>query len=207
MRDRDICSLGNDWLSVNFFTYADLTAGEDNALPGYTSDNTEILANNTNVWWLSHVQLESGTIASQFDIRPRQIEKEFCERFFEIRRNWTTREFAGHTGGMNHAGQPFNINEYLEFDTEKKWQRPEIALLGLDYTENLTGFGVKHRNEDGFTFVASHLTGIDNNGTNITGYMHVTGNYVAISELYTPYEEQQLGYDFHPRNDPPPAAT
>ena len=48
-----------------------------------------------------------------------------------------------------------------------------------------------------------HLTGTDNNGTNVTGYMHVTGTYVAIAELYTPQEEAALGYDFHPRNDPP----
>jgi hypothetical protein len=55
----------------------------------------------------------------------------------------------------------------------------------------LTGYSVAHRNKDGFVFGADYTSGSH------SAVEKITGNYAIISEIYTPEEEAQLGYDFY----------
>ncbi|MBP02917.1 MAG: hypothetical protein CMM25_08925 [Rhodospirillaceae bacterium] len=193
-----IGSRKNDYLELNFFTYADRNAGVENQLDGYTNmvdgDEQPLPCNYPHEWNVAQVQLEKGAAASEFEQRTQQTERELCERYFEVRRNYGFTTYKHITGNEDHGttGTEYKVRNYVPFEVEKLFFRPEIFMFNTaDQTHRLTGFSVRHRTADGFLFTADYQTG------SAAGNAQLTGNYFAVSELYTPQEELQLGYDFY----------
>jgi len=194
----------NDYFEVNFFTYADIEAGIENKLVGYGSSTLpqHLPCNYPHEWNLAQVQMERGQKASRWEYRPDQIEKQLCERYYEVRRDFSFTTFKHLTGDENHGdisapptGGTFHSREFIPYEVEKLYERPEVFVFGVEEsTYRLTGFSVVDRNADGFVFKSNYNTGSD------AGLAHLTGNYAVISEIYTPEEEARLGYDFY-QND------
>jgi hypothetical protein len=191
-------SRGNDYLELNFFTYANVNAGIENLLEGYDtqtpSDN--LPCNYPHKWSLAQVQLEQTANSSIFENRSLKLEKEMCERYFEVKRNFGFAVNKSVSGNWDGASGSYPVREYLSFSTEKMYERPEVFMFNVSdsaYASGpmLTGFAVSHRNNDGFVFAADYTSGSNAN------IETVTGNYAVISEIYTPEEEAQLGYDFY----------
>ena len=191
-------SRGNDYLELNFFTYANVNAGIENLLEGYDTQTptNNLPCNYPHKWSLAQVQVEQTANSSVFENRSLKLEKEMCERYFEVKRNFGFAVNKSVSGNWNGASGSYPVREYLSFSTEKMYERPEVFMFNVSdsaYASGpmLTGYAVSHRNNDGFVFAADYT-----NGSN-ADIETITGNYAVISEIYTPEEEAQLGYDFY----------
>jgi hypothetical protein len=72
------------WLSAGTSRDGEATnAWKNNANAAATSDNLNLLGNTANEWYITGVQLEAGTTASDFEFLPVDVNLARCQRYFE----------------------------------------------------------------------------------------------------------------------------
>jgi hypothetical protein len=142
------------------------------------------LADDTaNDWYITGVQLEAGTTASDFEFLPVDVNLERCLRYF-----WQIQGVSGAniTLGMGFSNSSTNNITYLKFPTTMRTS-PSVTGTGLEvsdgnsYTIAVTAISVGQTN--GYqtqlnATVASGLTVLRPGYTQLAGS---TSNYVALS--------------------------
>ena len=73
------------WLGAGTSRDGEATnAWKNNANGSATSDNLNLLGSTSNEWYITGVQLEAGTTASDFEFLPYDVNLERCQRYYEI---------------------------------------------------------------------------------------------------------------------------
>ena len=162
-------TLSTSWSSI---TNANRAVGQVNL-----ADST------SNDWYVTAVQLEAGTTASEFEFLPYDVNLQRCLRYF-----WQIQGVSGAniTLGMGFSNSSTNNITYLKFPTTMRTS-PSVTGTGLEvsdgnsYTQAVTVISVGQTN--GYqtqlnATVASGLTVLRPGYTQLAGS---TSNYLALS--------------------------
>ena len=131
-------TLNTSWNSV---TAANRVVGQVNL-----ADST------SNEWYITGVQLEAGTTASDFEFLPRDINATRCYRYLQS--SWRDGYSIGSTGGLNHHNHRFITTTWsdgnatgLIFPVEMR-AAPTVTLYGgtTTYTEGKVSFNASDEN-------------------------------------------------------------
>ena len=78
-----------------------------------SSSQANLATSTDNNFWITGVQLEVGTTASDFEFLPRDINKRRCERYFLEARSNGTQDFICHTWTSSQAWCPIHFREEM----------------------------------------------------------------------------------------------
>ena len=157
--DRSSGTLATTWAST---TAANRAVGQVNL-----ADNT------SNEWYVTGIQLEVGTAASDFEFLPVDVNLKRCQRYFE--KSYQMADAPGTSGsggsyGLQFGGATANIDATIIMSTRKR-ATPTLTVYDLAGTSNK----------------ASYYTGSWNNGGSLGGsrgretYVHVDTNISSSS--------------------------
>ena len=157
--DRSSGTLATTWAST---TAANRAVGQVNL-----ADNT------SNEWYVTGIQLEVGTAASDFEFLPVDVNLKRCQRYFE--KSYQMADAPGTSGsggsyGLQFGGATANIDASIIMSTRKR-ATPTLTVYDLAGTSNK----------------ASYYTGSWNNGGSLGGsrgretYVHVDTNISSSS--------------------------
>ena len=158
-----------------------------------TSSNRAVgqvnLADSTsNEWYVTGVQLEAGSVASDFEFLPVDVNLQRCQRYYEKSYPLINTPGADTDDGMvciRIAGSFSNKPFPARFSVEKRNNSPTITLYSkvgaVDNISNM-GSGTSHTSNDGIGAVAqvgstgfAYVTGVT--GTNTEGHcLHYTAD-------------------------------
>ena len=131
-----------------------------------------VASSTSNEWYITGVQLEAGTTASDFEFLPLDINLQRCKRYFEKSYPLINTPGADTDDGMiciRIAGSFSNKPFPARFSVEKRNNTPTITLYSKVGTVNNIsnmGSGTTHGSNDA-------ITGVANIGS--TGFAYVTG--------------------------------
>ena len=157
--DRSSGTLATTWAST---TAANRAVGQVNL-----ADST------SNEWYVTGIQLEAGTAASDFEFLPVDVNLKRCQRYFE--KSYQMADAPGTSGsggsyGLQFGGATANIDASIIMSTRKR-ATPTLTVYDLAGTSNK----------------ASYYTGSWNNGGSLGGsrgretYVHVDTNISSSS--------------------------
>ena len=157
--DRSSGTLATTWAST---TAANRAVGQVNL-----ADST------SNEWYVTGIQLEAGTAASDFEFLPFDVNLKRCQRYFE--KSYQMADAPGTSGsggsyGLQFGGATANIDASIIMSTRKR-ATPTLTVYDLAGTSNK----------------ASYYTGSWNNGGSLGGsrgretYVHVDTNISSSS--------------------------
>jgi len=174
-------SLGNDntsSLELNFWLGAgtDRTSGTlQTSWGSYTASNVAVgqvnFADSTsNDFWITGVQLEAGTSASDFEFLPYDVNLRRCLRYYE------------ELGVASFAQANDSSSYWISFNfRERKRANPSASLLTTSIS--IAGWGVFTRTTTSATIAASYLTNTDAVYVRVGGF---SGN--TAGETGTPFQ-------------------
>jgi hypothetical protein len=119
------------WLSAGTSRDGEATnAWKNNANAAATSDNLNLLGNTANDWYITGVQLEAGTTASDFEFLPVDVNLARCQRYY-----------YGHAigsdqfkpiGGVSYYSSSIVIG-FLQFPSTMRTIPSLVSTSGTDY--------------------------------------------------------------------------
>jgi hypothetical protein len=159
-------------LQVNFFLGggSNWTSGTLNtSWNSWTQANAAVgqvnLADNTaNEWYITGVQLEAGTTASDFEFLPHDVNLQRCQRYFEVFKDETGETVIGLGQGVS-SSQVFGR---LFFITEKR-AVPSGTISSYGHIQALTGAASAWSTATGGTIGSGDLKCIRLNLTGLSG--------------------------------------
>jgi len=184
------CGLRIAWAIMMGSTFQIATANKNTwQAGGYLATDAQVngLDNAANNFWLTGVQLELGSVATPFEVRPFAQELALCQRYFE--KSYNTDVAPGSATAVGMCGNPFqtgaNTNVYLgamaAFKVKKR-TTPTMAFydaagtVGKVSTHSVDGAGQNNISHTGPSQVGEWGAGV---------YMAVAGNKCGIEFHYT----------------------
>ena len=145
--------------------------------------------NTANEWYVTGVQLEAGTSASDFEFLPVDVQTQRCLRYYETSMTYGDySQYHGQKVVFGNAGTSFGASSTSADGRQfKVWKRtlPTVTIYHQDGTSGavytiynaakITGVVAQHLNESGFLFIAK-------TSAFATGYGYYYG-YTADAEL------------------------
>lgn len=97
-----------------------------------TSNQVNCLDTVGNIFSITGVQLEKGSVASEFEFRPYPVELALCQRYYEIAPGMSFR-MCGTTSGTIGVFHPFKVQKRVT---------PSVSLSGTVYSVNSSALSV-----------------------------------------------------------------
>ena len=178
------------WLGAGTSRDGETTnAWKNNANGAATSDNLNLLGSTANEWYITGIQLEAGTTASDFEFLPVDVQTQRWLRYYETSMTYGDySQYHGQKVVFGNAGTSFGASSTSADGRQfKVWKRanPTVTLYHQDGTSGavytiynaakITGVAAQHLNQSGFLFIAK-------TSAFATGYGYYYG-YTADAEL------------------------
>ena len=128
-----------------------------------TSDSVNVVGTNGATWYITGIQLETGSLATPFEHRSFSEEIELCQRYYE-RHNWTSSQYVA--ASIQHDASPQTTSRFVfPFLTRKRTTDPSFTASG-----SYKGFPPNE---------AVTLTGAEDNDTSARVNVARTTSYAA----------------------------
>jgi hypothetical protein len=148
------------WLSAGTSRDGEATnAWKNNANAAATSDNLNLLGNTANDWYITGVQLEAGTTASDFEFLPVDVNLARCQRYY-----------YGHAigsdqfkpiGGVSYYSSSIVIG-FLQFPSTMRTIPSLVSTSGTDYYRIDRNSGQDYLNSLTIVNTSENMTGVVN---------------------------------------------
>jgi len=133
------------WFGLGVGSTYSGTAGSWSGLSYFSATGaTSVVGTSGATWYITGVQLEVGSVATEFERRPYGTELALCQRYFEVIGNGTSSILLGGYGGSE-------LNFYTKFSQVKR-SAPTMTEIGTWTTSNISARGFVTPGNDGFSY-------------------------------------------------------
>jgi hypothetical protein len=182
-------ALGNDngnsflvefWLGAgsNYTSGTLNTSWNSNTNTNRVVGSVNLADSTSNEWYVTGVQLEAGTSASEFEFLPADVNLRRCQRYFEICG-------AAFTGGVSSSGT--NVDGSLQYSVNKRSDNGQSYSLART-TAALANPGIIAIN-------ASAIAAVDSRRTSIGAYLSVTVDATTADRKVSTFYQNWLKVD------------
>lgn len=134
-------------------------------------------AQTSGTWTIGDVQLEAGTVATQFERRPYGTELALCQRYFEKSYNQST---VPGTAGLSISAKVNIVTSYLTALCYYTWTVTKRATPSITVYSPTTGAsGNASESNNGGTVVADRAINVLYTTDRVFGYQANAGNFTA----------------------------
>jgi hypothetical protein len=165
------------WLGAGTSRDGEATnAWKNNANGAATSDNLNLLGSTSNEWYVTGIQLEVGSAASDFEFLPFDVNLQRCERYYQ--KTYNIGNFAGSTGeggtlwdsGSSDAAG--NLSHLYNFKTR---MRASPTVTGYDRSGNSGQFNYYRSGSSSTGSFNTHMRG----DASISYYSAIGANFTV----------------------------
>jgi hypothetical protein len=180
VNDNNVSLIVGFWLAAgsNYTSGTLQTSWGSNTAANRAVGQVNLADSTSNEWYVTGIQLEAGTSASEFEFLPADVNLRRCQRYFEICG-------AAFTGGVSSSGT--NVDGSLQYSVNKRSDNGQSYSLART-TAALANPGIIAIN-------ASAIAAVDSRRTSIGAYLSVTVDATTADRKVSTFYQNWLKVD------------